>query len=116
MRRQNMNRRSRILAAAVLAAGLAAVPALAQDGAAPHGGRMGGALRQALSSLDLTQDQKDKIHAIRDAEKPTIQSLREQMRQDAQALRATEDSGGDAAAVGSAFLKVRGDRQAIKAE
>jgi Spy/CpxP family protein refolding chaperone len=110
----------RILGSLALTAALAAAPLRAQPGPG-HGGRMGGGrmggmLRQALASLDLTQDQKDKIHAVLDAEKPAMQALREQMRTDAKALRATADTSSDPATVGKAFLKVKADREAMKAE
>jgi Spy/CpxP family protein refolding chaperone len=105
----------RILGTLALTAALAAAPLLAQPGPG-RGGRMGGMLRHALASLDLTQDQKDKIHAVLDAERPAMQALREQMRTDAKALRATADSSSDPATVGKAFLKVKADREAMKAE
>src|SRR5512143_2446322 len=98
------------LSAAALVGALAIAPALsAQPDGPRHGGRMGGMLRHALGALDLTQDQKDKIHAIFDAEKPALRSLREQMRTDRQALRDAAESNADPATVGTAFLKVRSD-------
>jgi Spy/CpxP family protein refolding chaperone len=105
------------LSAMALAAGLAGAPALAADHAGPGGGRMGGGLRHALASLDLSQDQKDKIKAIVAAERPAIQSLREGMREDASELKSLASAQpADPAAVGAAFLKVRSDREAMKAE
>src|SRR5947207_12045631 len=105
------------LSATALAAGLAGSPALAADHAGPGGGRMGGGLRRALASLDLSQDQKDKVKAIVAAEKPAIQSLREGMRADASELKSLASAqSADPAAIGAAFLKVRADREAMKAE
>ena len=82
---------ARIFGGAALAAVLAAGPMIAADHPG-RGGRMGGMLKHALSALDLTQDQKTKIHAILDAEKPAIQALREQFRTDRRALRDASDS------------------------
>ena len=105
------------LSATALAAGLAGSPALAADHAGPGGGRMGGGLRRALASLDLSQDQKDKVKAIVAAEKPAIQSLREGMRADASELKSLASAQpADTAAIGAAFLKVRADREAMKTE
>jgi Spy/CpxP family protein refolding chaperone len=104
--------------AAALALTLAAGTALAAGpGGAFGGGRRPGAMfRRALHQLDLTQDQRDKIHAIFDAERPNLRSLRDQMKTDRQALKAAADANAGAAAVGNAYLKVRADGQAIKAE
>ena len=104
------------LSAAALAGALALAPALSAQPPGRGGGRMGGMLRHALGALDLSQDQKDKIHEILQAEKPALQSLREQMRTDRRALRDAADSNADAATVGNAFLKLRSDRQAMRAE
>jgi len=114
-----MNRMKRIgnsriaLAAAALSLAVTAGTAAAQNG--PRGGGRG-MLRHAMASLDLSQDQKDKIQAVLQTAKPEMAPLRQQMRDDARALKSAADSGADAATVGQAFLKVRGDRQALKAE
>ena len=109
------------LPAAALAAALAAGPLLA-DGPGGGGGMGGGhrggrALRRALASLDLTQAQKDGIKAAVQGERDAMQALRAQMKDDARQLHAIADTqGADAASVGRAFLKVKSDRDALKAE
>lgn len=104
------------LAACVLAAGLAA-PALAdREG---HGGRAMGPrmMRRALASLDLSADQRDKIQAIVKGAAPDLKALHDKLRQDRDALNAAADAQpANPSAVGAAFLKLRGDREAIKAE
>jgi Spy/CpxP family protein refolding chaperone len=108
------------LSATAVALGLtlgAGMTLAAGPGGPGGGGRRSGAmLRRALHQLDLTNDQKDKIHAIFDAERPTFRSLRDQMKTDRQALKAAADANAGATAVGNAFLKVRSDGQAIRAE
>jgi len=61
-----------LIIAGSIAAGVAG-GALAGDGQAPGGARGGrgfGVMRRALASLDLTQDQKDKIRSAVQAERP----------------------------------------------
>ena len=103
----------------VLALGaILALPLLASPGG-PAGARMGPAqrvLRGALASLDLTQEQKDKIKATLEAEKPGVQAMAEQNRADARALRdLASGTQPDPKAVGEAFLKVQKNREAAKA-
>ncbi len=82
--------RTRILAigAAVL---LIAAGAIAQG---RHGfGGPGGDFRHMLRQLDLTPDQHSQVKAIFEKEKPTLQPLMQQMRQNHQAMKALEASG-----------------------
>jgi periplasmic protein CpxP/Spy len=76
------------IAAAVL---LAAVAAIAQG---RHGyGGPGGGFHHMLKQLDLTADQYSQVKAIFEKEKPTLQPLMQQMRQNHQAMKALESSG-----------------------
>jgi len=91
--------------------------ASAQD--APSGHRkMGGfGILRGLSRLDLTESQKNDVRRIMDARKATFESLHERTRADRKALRAvSEVSAPDTSAVGAAFLKLRSDRVALRAE
>ncbi|MGA9494722.1 MAG: Spy/CpxP family protein refolding chaperone [Terriglobales bacterium] len=74
-----------IIAAAVL---LAAAAAIAQG---MHGGP--GGFHRMLKQLDLTSDQQAQVKAIWQKEKPTIQPLMQQMRQNHAALKALEAAG-----------------------
>jgi Spy/CpxP family protein refolding chaperone len=108
-----------LLAASALFAGLAMAQAVPGPGA-PAGKRLGPAQRVllgALASLDLSQEQKDKIQVAVDAEKPAIQALAQKSRADGQALKdLVATSNPDPKAVGEAFLKVHQNRLAAKAE
>jgi len=89
----------------------------AQD--APSGHRkMGGfGILRGLSRLDLTESQKNDVRRIMDSRKATFESLHERARVDREALRAvSEVSAPDTSAVGAAFLKLRSDRVALRAE
>jgi periplasmic protein CpxP/Spy len=82
--------RIRILAigAAVM---LAVCAAMAQG---PHGfGGPGGDFHRMLKQLDLTSDQQTQVKAIFEKEKPTLQPLMQQMRQNHTAETALEASG-----------------------
>jgi len=76
------------IGAAVL---LAAAAAIAQ-GRHGHGGP-GGDFRHMLKQLDLTSAQHDQVKAIWAKEKPTLQPLMQQMRQNHSAMSALEASG-----------------------
>ncbi|MGO9863868.1 MAG: Spy/CpxP family protein refolding chaperone [Terriglobales bacterium] len=70
---------------------LAVAAAIAQG---PHGfGGPGGGFRHMLRQLDLTADQHSQVKAIFEKEKPTMQPLMEQMRQNRDAMKALEASG-----------------------
>jgi len=76
------------IGAAVL---LAAAAAIAQG---RHGfGGPGGDFRHMLKQLDLTSDQHSQVKAIFEKEKPTLQPLMQQMRQNRSAMSALEASG-----------------------
>ena len=70
---------------------LAAAAAIAQG---PHGfGGPSGDFRHMLKQLDLTSAQHDQVKAIWAKEKPTLQPLMQQMRQNHSAMSALEASG-----------------------
>jgi periplasmic protein CpxP/Spy len=76
------------IGAAVL---LAAAVAIAQG---RHGfGGPGGDFHRMLKQLDLTADQHSQVKAIFEKEKPTMQPLMQQMRQNHSAMSALEASG-----------------------
>ena len=76
------------IGAAVL---LAATAAIAQG---RHGyGGPGGDFHRLLRQLDLTADQHSQVKAIFEKEKPTLQPLMQQMRQNHSAMKALEASG-----------------------
>jgi len=75
------------IAAAVL---LVAAAAIAQG---RHGYGGPGGFRHMLKQLDLTSAQQDQVKAIWAKEKPTLQPLMQQMRQNHSAMNALEASG-----------------------
>ena len=82
--------RNRILfiGAAVM---VAVAAAIAQG---PHGfGGPGGDFHRMLKQLDLTSDQHSQVKAIFEKEKPTLQPLMEQMRQNQSAMKTLEAAG-----------------------
>jgi Spy/CpxP family protein refolding chaperone len=101
-------------AAALLVAGaLAAGTALAQT----HGGRYARGVRAALSTLDLSDAQKEKVKAIFASHKDQSVAFRTQAKANREALRAAASAADpDPAAVGAAFLKVRAHAKALKAQ
>lgn len=73
------------------------------------------ALRTALATLDLTDDQRAKIKATFEAKKAGFETLRTEMRADAKALHeAANAATPDPATVGAAFLKLKADRAGAK--
>jgi len=108
---------TRFLGAAALALTLT-LGAIFQASAAPQGGgRAARGLRAALSTLDLSQDQKDQIRAKLETQKDAFRAMREQMKADHEALQAAASAAKpDPATVGKAFLKVHQNREALKAE
>ncbi|HEY3173629.1 MAG TPA: Spy/CpxP family protein refolding chaperone [Thermoanaerobaculia bacterium] len=91
--------------------------ASAQDAPSGHRKTGGFGIMRGLSQLDLTESQKNDVRRIMDSRKATFESLHERARADWEALRAvSEGSAPDTAAVGAAFLKVRSDREALRAE
>jgi Spy/CpxP family protein refolding chaperone len=90
--------------------------ASAQDGPHRHG-KMGMFGMRALSRLDLSESQKADVQRIMESKKATFQSLRDQMRADWQALdTAAGTRSPNTSEVGAAFLKLRADREAMRAE
>ena len=89
-------------------------------GAGGPGGRHGMALHRihkALASLNLTPEQKDKVHAVLQSQRESFQAQREQMRADHEALQALLQSDQpDATKVGTAMLKVQANRTAAKTQ
>ncbi len=75
------------IAAAVL---LALAVASAQG---PHGFGGPGDFHHLLKQLDLTSDQQSQVKAIWEKEKPTLQPLMQQMRQNHTAMNALQASG-----------------------
>ncbi|MGO8986501.1 MAG: Spy/CpxP family protein refolding chaperone [Terriglobales bacterium] len=69
---------------------LAVVAVFAQG---PHGGGPMGEFHHMLKQLDLTADQQAQVKAIWQKEKPTVQPLMQQMRQNHQAMQALEAAG-----------------------
>jgi Spy/CpxP family protein refolding chaperone len=132
----NVTRKSLLGLAAGSVALLLATAAYAQFGPGPTGGPgpMSGAgmgpmagpgggpgrqvvraLRTALATLDLTDDQKARIKAVFEAKRAGFESLRTQMQADAKALHdAANAPDPDPATVGAAFLKLKQDRAGAK--
>jgi Spy/CpxP family protein refolding chaperone len=100
--------------AVALAASLAAGTAFAQ---AQGRGPFARGIRAALATLDLSQDQKDKVQASFQTMKPQLKALRAKAKGDRQALEALMAAPNpDPAAVGAATLKVHANRQAMRAQ
>jgi Spy/CpxP family protein refolding chaperone len=109
-----VNKISLAVGTVALAAALAAGTAFAQ---AQGGGRFARGIRAALATLDLSQDQKDKIKASFEARKPELQTLGAKAKTDRQALDALLAAPNpDPAAVGAAMLKVHANRQAMRTQ
>jgi Spy/CpxP family protein refolding chaperone len=110
----------RIIAVATIAlfGTIGAGVALAQVAKGTWGGsRVERAYERILGRLDLSQDQRSQIDALLAAEKPVIQDSVQQLKSDGAALRAAAGSAQpDPATVGIAFLKVKADGQALRAE
>jgi len=78
----------------------------------PQGRPFMRALRGGLATLGLTDDQKTKIKAILTAKKDAGTALRQKMRADAESLHdLAKAATPDPAAVGTAFLKVKANRE-----
>ena len=83
---------TRIRILTIGAAVMLAVAAAIAQGMHGHGGP-GGDLRHMFNRLDLTSAQHDQVKAIWAKEKPTLQPLMQQMRQNHSAMSALEASG-----------------------
>lgn len=106
-----------LLALAVAGTLAVALAAAAQPGpwAAGQGGPFLRALRGGLATVGVTDEQKTKIRAILEAKKDAGQALAAKTRTDAKALHDLANAATpDPAAVGKAFLTLKGDRDAIK--
>jgi Spy/CpxP family protein refolding chaperone len=93
--------------------------ASAQDARHEHGkrGGFGFGMMRGLSRLGLTESQKADVQRIMDSRKATFESLHGRTQADWEALReASEASNPNASTVGAAFLKLRADREAMRAE
>ena len=98
---------------------LGVATASAQDGRHEHGKRGGAGfgMMHGLSRLDLTESQKADVQRIMDSRKATFESLHGRAQADWEALRqVSEGSNPNTSAVGAAFLKLRADREAMRAE
>jgi Spy/CpxP family protein refolding chaperone len=82
-----------------------------------HRGKGGGMWMRGLSRLDLSETQKAEIRGIRESRRAAHAPLRTRCRADRVALRAAADAPSpDAATVGAAFLRVRANRETMRAE
>jgi Spy/CpxP family protein refolding chaperone len=108
-----------LAAATALLFTLGVALASAKDGHHEHGkrGKSGFGMMRGLSRLDLTESQKTEVKRIMESRKATFESLRDRADADWEALRAvSEGSAPDTSAVGAAYLKLRADREALRAE
>jgi Spy/CpxP family protein refolding chaperone len=82
-----------------------------------RGNRVERAYQRILGRLNLSADQKGQIDALLAAERPTLESLAQQLKGNAATLRAAAEAAQpDPAVVGAAFLKVKADGGALRAE
>ena len=99
---------------------LACLTASAGPGKGPMGAEGRGGLpfvRRALAALDLSDQQKTQVREVLEAQKPAIQALMEKARADRQKLDTLlQTPNPDPAAVGTAFLAVHKNREAMKSE
>ena len=110
---------TRRLTTATVALGLllAGSAAFAEGFRGGREGAPGRGIRAALATLDLTDDQKAKVRALFEAEKPKYEALRQEGRAAQQALRAAADAEkADPLAVGAAYLRVDANRKTARAE
>lgn len=108
-----------ILLTGLLALGLGGASAIQAGEHGRMGMRMGmraRGIRAALGSLDLTDAQKTQVRDLLEKQRPVMQGLREQMRADHEALRAAAADSKNVSAIGTAYLKVQKDREAMKGE
>ena len=115
MNRKAFNSKMIGLGAAALALLLGGGVALAQNQGG--GGHFARGIRAAMATLDLSDAQKEKVKAIFASHKDQFQAFRTQAKANRVALKAAASATDpDPAAVGAAFLKVRADAQALKAQ
>ena len=102
--------------AALLSGGWVLAALGAGQGTGSHWG-VAGRYRTALKRLRLSPTQEDAIRGLIAAEKPALATLQDQRRESRAALKAIlQADQPDPAAVGTAILKVRADRRALRAE
>ena len=102
--------------AGALAVALAAAAQPGPPAGAGRGGPFLRALRGGLATVGVTDEQKARIVAILEAKKDDAQALAAKIRADATALHDLANAATpDPAAVGKAFLTLKGDREAAKA-
>lgn len=105
--KKNLKTTAAAALALALAGGAAAQPA------GPHGGR---GMARIMDALDLTEAQRPKVQALLEDQRASVRGLHEAMAADRQELRnALEAAQPDATVVGKAMLKVKADREAMKA-
>jgi len=79
--------------------------------------RGAGAFRAGLAKVGLSAEQREKIRGILVAERPRLEALRGERSTSKAALDASlQGPDPDPTAVGSALLRTRADRQALRAE
>lgn len=109
---------TRRLTTAAVALGLLLAGGAAFAGQGLRGGRDGApgrGLRAAMANLDLTSEQNEKLKQLLAAERARLEPLRQEGRTLREALRASAGApDADPAAVGTAFLKVRAHRTAMR--
>jgi Spy/CpxP family protein refolding chaperone len=108
---------SLILTAALVAGSLVATCALAMPAGPPRGPAAARVARAAFARLGLTDQQKQQLRTVREQYRPSIGSLRAQAQADRAALRAAMTAQTpDPSAVGNAALKLRQDRESLRAQ
>ena len=85
--------------------GFAQTPALARPGGGP-----GGALKEVLKSLNLTDEQKEKIKAIRQAGKEANKELRESLKEGRKSLKDLMTGDGKKEEILAKFDSLQGSR------
>ena len=108
---------TRGLTAAAVALGLllAGGAAFAGQGRGGRDEAPGRGLRAALATLDLTSEQNEKLKELFAAERARLEPLRQEGRALREALRASAEApNADPATVGTAFLKAKAHRAAMR--
>jgi Spy/CpxP family protein refolding chaperone len=113
-----MKNTTRRLTTATVALGLLFAASAALAGQGFRQGREnapGRGLRAALATLDLTSEQNEKLKELFAADRKRLEPLRQEGRALREALRTSAEApNADPAAVGTAFLKVRAHRAAMR--
>lgn len=117
--RANTSRHLILLATTGLGLSLAAGAAFADASAGWGQGRRGpgGVIRQAMASLELSAEQKEKLRTIFQTERQRLAPVREQARANRAAVRiALEAPNPDPTAVGQAALRAHASAQTLREE